>query len=231
MQATCGHEAGEALVRAGRRAASLGASEEADRAFVQAADLIDDPSVRAELLAEAGDAASGGARWQAASERYEQSIALLEAAGAPTRAARVTGQLGWSMWYSGDLAGGADRIEHALKVLADEEPDADLATLTEIYARLRYFLGDIDTAAERVERALEIAESLVVHDVLVDALNTKHLVLVDARQAGRGAGAGRAGDGDRTRARPDPSLLARALQPLLPVRCSRSPPRRYRDRP
>ncbi len=170
-------KAGEALVRAGRRAASLGASEEADRAFVQAAGLIDDPSVQAELLAEAGDAASGGARWQAARERYEQSIALHEAGGAPTRAARVTGQLGWSMWYSGDLAGGADRLEHALKVLADEEPDADLAALTEIYARLRYFLGDVDTAAERVERALEIAESLVVHDVLVDALNTKHLVL------------------------------------------------------
>ena len=170
-------KAGEALVRAGRRAASLGASEEADRAFVQAADLVDDPSVRAELLADAGDAAFGGGRWEAARERFEQSIALHEAAGSPTRAARVAGQLGWSMWFSGDLTGGADRIEQALKVLADEEPDADLATLIEIYARLRYFLGDIDTAAERVERALEIAESLVLHDVLVDALNTKHLVL------------------------------------------------------
>ena len=211
-------KAGEALVRAGRRAASLGASEEADRAFVQAADLIDDPSVRAELLAEAGDAASGGGRWQAASERYEQSIALHEAAGAPTRAARVTGQLGWSMWYSGDLAGGADRIEAALKVMADEEPDADLATLTEIYARLRYFLGDTDTAAERVERALEIAESLVLHDVLVDALNTKHLVLATRGRGGGGACADRACDCDRARARADARLLARALQPLVSVR-------------
>jgi class 3 adenylate cyclase/tetratricopeptide (TPR) repeat protein len=170
-------KAGEALIRAGRRAASLGASEEADRAFVQAADLIDDPSVRAELLAEAGDAAFGGGRYDAARERFEQSITLHDAAGSAKRAARVAGQLGWSMWFSGDLAGGADRIEQALKVLADEAPDADLAALIEIYARLRFFLGDIDTASERVERALEIAESLVLPDVLVEALNTKHLVL------------------------------------------------------
>ncbi len=169
--------AGEALVRAGRRAASLGASEEADRAFVQAADLIDDPSARAELLAEAGDAAFNGGRYEAARERFERSIALYEDAGLPKRAARVAGQLGWSTWFSGDLAGGADRIEQALTVLADEEPDADLAALIEIYARLRFFLGDVDTAAERVERALEIAESLVLPDILVDALNTKHLVL------------------------------------------------------
>jgi class 3 adenylate cyclase/tetratricopeptide (TPR) repeat protein len=170
-------KAGEALVRAGRRAASLGASEEADRAFVQAADLIDDPSERAELLAEAGDAAFLGGRYEAARERLEKSIGLYEDAGLRTRAARVAGQLGWSTWFSGDLAGGADRIEQALSVLADEEPDADLAALIEIYARLRFFLGDVDTAAERVERALEIAESLVLPDVLVDALNTKHLVL------------------------------------------------------
>jgi class 3 adenylate cyclase/tetratricopeptide (TPR) repeat protein len=170
-------KAGEALVRAGRRAASLGASEEADRAFVQAADLIDEPSEHAELLAEAGDAAFRGGRYEAARERFEKSIALYEDAGLPKRAARVAGQLGWSRWFSGDLAGGADRIEQALKVLADEEPDADLAALIEIYARLRFFLGDVDTAAERVERALEIAESLVLPDVLVDALNTKHLVL------------------------------------------------------
>ena len=170
-------KAGEALIRAGRRAWSLGASEEAERAFVQAADLIDDPSLQAELLAEAGDAAFGGGRYAAARERFEQSIALHDAAGAPKRAARVAGQIGWSMWFSGDLAGGADRIEQALKVLADEAPDADLATLIEIYARLRFFLGDTATASERVERALEIAESLVLPDVLVDALNTKHLVL------------------------------------------------------
>ena len=142
--------------------ASLGASEEADRAFVRAAELIDDVSLCAELLAEAGDAAFGGGRYAQARERFEQSIALHETAGSAKRAARVAGQLGWSMWFSGDLAGGADRIEQALQVLADEEPDADLAALIEIYARLWFFLGDTETAAERVERALEIAEALVL---------------------------------------------------------------------
>ena len=62
-------------------------------------------------------------------------------------------------------------------MLADEEHGRRPGGAIEIYARLRFFLGDTETAAERVERALEIAEALVLPDVLVDALNTKHLVL------------------------------------------------------
>jgi len=169
--------AGDALVRAGRRAASLGAHEEAGRAFTRAADLADDPGERAELLFAAGDAAFSGANWPLTEQRLEAAIALFDEAGLSHRAARVAALLGWSMWFAGDLAGGADRIERALEVLADEEPDADLAAIIEVYARLRFFLGDYETAADRVERALEIADALVVPEVLVDALNTKNLVL------------------------------------------------------
>ena len=198
---------------------------------MQAAELIDDVSVRAELLAEAGDAAFGGGRYAQARERFEQSIALHETAGSAKRAARVAGQLGWSMWFSGDLAGGADRIEQALKVLADEEPDADLASLIEIYARLRYFLGDIETAAERVERALEIAEALVLPRRASRCLEHEAPRARDARPRGGGARADRACDRDRAGARADPGILACALQPLVPVRRPRSAPGRTRDRP
>ena len=169
--------AADALVRAARRAGSLGAHQEAGRAFSRAADLVDDPADRAELMFAAGDAAFSGAQWQQVRERLEAAIALFDEAGLSHRAARAAALLGWSMWFGGDLAGGAERIERALEVLADEEPDADLAAIIEAYARLRYFLGDYETAAERVERALEIADALVVPDVLVDALNTKNLVL------------------------------------------------------
>jgi tetratricopeptide (TPR) repeat protein len=81
------------------------------------------------------------------------------------------------MWRNGDLDGGAERLDKALAVLADDEPDAEIAGLVEALARLRYFQGDPEGALTRVDRALEIAEALVAVPVLVDALNTKSLVL------------------------------------------------------
>jgi tetratricopeptide (TPR) repeat protein len=81
------------------------------------------------------------------------------------------------MWRNGDLRGGADRLAQALDVLADDEPDAEIAELVEMLARLTYFLGEHELAWDRVERALEIAESLPAPTVLVDGLNTKSLLL------------------------------------------------------
>ena len=54
------------LARAGERAASLGANEEAERYFAQAAELADDPLARAELEERAGRMAWRGARTEQA---------------------------------------------------------------------------------------------------------------------------------------------------------------------
>ena len=145
---------------------------------MQAAELVDDPDVEAELLTDAADAEFAGGRWLDSVELYERAAALLERTGFSHRAARLVGQVGVALWMSGDLEAGANRIAEALDVLADEEPDADIAMLVEHYARLRFFLGDFDTASERIERALEIADALVLPELLIDALNTKNLVLL-----------------------------------------------------
>ena len=68
-------------------------------------------------------------------------------------------------------------MEEAFATLADEEPGPELATLAEALARLRFFLAEFEAAKERVERALEIAEALVLPNVLVEAMNTKHVWL------------------------------------------------------
>jgi tetratricopeptide (TPR) repeat protein len=68
-------------------------------------------------------------------------------------------------------------MENAFAVLASDEPDADVATLTAQLARFHYFAGNLDTARERVELALETAETLDLPAVLAGALNTKSLVL------------------------------------------------------
>ena len=85
--------------------------------------------------------------------------------------------MGLAMGSSGDLAAGAERMEEAFAALADDAPGVELAELAEALARHRFFLADYEAAGERVERALEIAEALVLPNVLVNALNTKHLVL------------------------------------------------------
>src|SRR4029450_11500293 len=65
--------AGEQLARAGERAASLGASEEGERYFAQAAALADDELRKAELAEQAGRMAWLGAR-------YGRARALLDEA-------------------------------------------------------------------------------------------------------------------------------------------------------
>jgi class 3 adenylate cyclase/tetratricopeptide (TPR) repeat protein len=173
-------EASERLALAGERAASLAANEEARSSFEQAAELADDPLRRAELLERAGTAATATGPFDLAVDLFERAVELYHAEGATHAAARVSAWLGWATWIGGDLERGSELLEQAFEVLADEEPDADLAALAEARARLRFFLGDSEGAAERVERALEIAEALYVPAVLVDALNTKHLVLHNA---------------------------------------------------
>jgi tetratricopeptide (TPR) repeat protein len=113
-------------------------------------------------------------------ELFERTLELYQSVGETHAAARVSAWLGWALWMAGDLAGGSQRLEQAFEVLADEQPDADIAQLAEARARLRFFLYDVEGAATRIERALEIAEALYLPSVLVDALNTKHLVLHDA---------------------------------------------------
>jgi class 3 adenylate cyclase len=165
------------LTRAAERAASLAANAEAQHYYEQAAALSDEPFAEAQLLEQAGAAALLAGHVADARGLCERAIALYEAEGATHRAARVAARLGRVLWLSGDLAVGADRLEASFRVLADDEPDEDLAGLAAELARLRFFLGDLDAARERVERALEIAEALVLPEVLSQALNTKSLVL------------------------------------------------------
>jgi predicted ATPase/class 3 adenylate cyclase len=170
-------KAAERLALAGDRAASLAATEEALRYFEKAAALAEEPRWQAELLERAGNAAQEGGKYPQAIALYERALKLYRGEGDERRAAHVTGAIGITMGYAGDLSGGAERMEEAFAALADDEPGAELAELAEALARHRFFLADYQAASERVERALEIAEALVIPNVLVHGLNTKHLVL------------------------------------------------------
>jgi tetratricopeptide (TPR) repeat protein len=170
-------KAAEQLTLAGERSAALAATEEAQRYFEKAAALADDDLIRANLFERAGDAAHAGSRYDASLETLEAAAELYNAVGETHAAAKVTAHIGLVMWRQGDLRGAVDRMAGALEVLADDEPDEEIAGLVEMNARLTYFLGDHQLAWERVERALEIAEALPAPEVLADGLNTKSLLL------------------------------------------------------
>ena len=71
-------------------------------------------------------------------------------------------------------------MSEAWEVLAEDEPDADLAMLAAQLGRMLFFEGKREQAAEMVERALELAEALELPEVLSQALNTKAIILGSA---------------------------------------------------
>ena len=163
----------ETLTRAGARAASLAANEEAQHYFERAAELADDPLAEAELRERAGATAWASGRAEQAQAHFELALELCEAQGLTHPAARVAARLGEVEWRAGRLDEAIERMERAFEVLAGDEPDEDLATLAAELGRLHFFKGEIEIAADRVDTAIEIAESLWLPEVLSQALNTQ----------------------------------------------------------
>ena len=170
-------KARELLARAGERAASLAASEEALHYFEQAIELTGDPLRRAELHERAGRMAWTAGHAAAATAHDEEAIAGFESIGLTHPAARVSAALAEIVWQSGHIEEAVERMEAAYAVLSQEEQDADVAWLAAQLGRLVYFMGRTDEGLEHIEFALDIAEGLRLPEVLSQAMNTKGLIL------------------------------------------------------
>jgi class 3 adenylate cyclase/tetratricopeptide (TPR) repeat protein len=166
----------EHLTRAGERAVSLAANEEAQRYFEQAAELADGPFARAILHEQAGRAAYGAGRLDEAHDQLVRARDLFESQGETHPAARVSARLAETEWRQGRLEQALQRAEEAYGVLTTEEADEDLASLAAELGRLHVFNAEHDLAMERVETALDLAESLWLPEVLANALCTKGLI-------------------------------------------------------
>jgi predicted ATPase/class 3 adenylate cyclase len=171
-------KAADMLRRAGERAASLAASAEAERYFVQSAELADDPIARAELYERAGEMAAAAARLEEAKSDYQRAIELFEGEGATHPAARVTARMGDVEFQMGNLEQALEQMEKALSVLGGDEPDADFATLTTQLGRLHFFNGNIERATEMLEQGLALGEALRLPEVLAQALNSYGVISI-----------------------------------------------------
>jgi class 3 adenylate cyclase/tetratricopeptide (TPR) repeat protein len=168
----------EMLVRAGERAASLAATAEAQRAYERAADLTDDALVQAELYERAGMVSWLGGRGEDSKVCLERSIELYEASSETHAAARVAARLAEVMWNLGRLEDGLERMNTAFELLSQDEPDADLAWLAAQLGRFLFFGGQAALAVQRIEAALAMAESLLLPEVLAQALTTKAIIMM-----------------------------------------------------
>jgi predicted ATPase/class 3 adenylate cyclase len=178
-----------AMVRkASERAASLGASEEAQRYAERAIELTDDPVAIAELHERAGMMATVRVDIEGATEHFRRAIELFEAEGETHPAARVSARLGEVVWSQGRGIDALESMAASYRVLADEEPDADLAQLAAQLGRFTFFNGDTERAMEWIERALEIAEALDLQETLSEGLNTKALILLTLGRASEATG-------------------------------------------
>jgi class 3 adenylate cyclase/tetratricopeptide (TPR) repeat protein len=169
-------QARDALTRAGERAASLAATEEAARVFTAAAELTDGALEEAELRMKAGRAAYDGVAFEAAAAALERANELYGAAGSSRESAVALALLGNTEWqmHRGERA--IERMEEGLAALAGAEPDEGVAALAAELARAYFFRGDLEAAQERVEQAIDLAEELWVPEVLSNALNTAGLI-------------------------------------------------------
>jgi class 3 adenylate cyclase/tetratricopeptide (TPR) repeat protein len=166
----------EMLTRAGERAASLAAGEEAQRHFEHGVDLADDPLVEAALRERAGEMAALGLRHDEAEAHYRHALDLLEQQGKTHPAARISARLGEVEWSAGRLDDAIGRMERAFAVLSADEPDADVAALATQLGRLQFFHGNLDRSSELLEFGLSAAESLLLPEVVAQALNTSGLI-------------------------------------------------------
>jgi class 3 adenylate cyclase/tetratricopeptide (TPR) repeat protein len=170
-----------ALIRAGERAASLGASVEAQRYFEQAAELADGPEAEAAALMRAGEMSTQAGDGARAETLFGRGVALYEGLGATHAAGRATAWLAYAEQLRGDLQAAIERMERAYEVVGDDEPDADLAFLLTRLGGAHWFAGNRELAADRTERGLEIAEALRLPEVLTRGWNTKAMIAAPHR--------------------------------------------------
>jgi predicted ATPase/class 3 adenylate cyclase len=171
-------KAGELLARAGARAASLGAPDEGQRYYEQAAALADAPLLQAALLEQAGRLAVNANRAFDARERLELALALYTEAGDERAAARASAALADVDFDEGRLEEGAARLEKAVAQLEQGKPGRELAAALAQLGRTRVLAGHSEAATAPLERALTLAERLQLPEVFVEALTSKALMVL-----------------------------------------------------
>lgn len=180
------------LERAGDRARTLAAPEEAHRYYERALDLAPDEVDRARLAEQAGTMARRAGA-------YERGVTLLELALELADAREEHGDLARVAARLGDLRSELGRLEEAVELMisvhdrvAEGRQDANVAELANSIATAVYVQGDTDAALPWLEQSLVAAEAAGAWDVMGRALNVKGMLLHGRHRPVEGVGLMRA---------------------------------------
>jgi predicted ATPase/class 3 adenylate cyclase len=174
-------KAHSALARAGERSASLGALGEAMRYFEQAAELAGAPEEQAAALLRGAQMALRDGKAKHASSLLETAVALFESVADTHATARASSWLAHAEMRLGKIQEAIALLERTYGIVADDEPDADLALLFNRLATAHTWAGNVDEAARWNERALDVAEALQLTEELVRGWNTRAILLSSRR--------------------------------------------------
>jgi adenylate cyclase len=164
------------LIRAGDRAASLFAYEEASAYYRRALEALEtpavDPGARPRILDRLGDAAFAHGAVGEARARWIETLALVRDGGDHRRVADLHRKIGVAAWTAGDRDDALVHLERGLAALDGDADNREAARLHQELARIHVRLGNHERAMELAERALTLAERLGAAEVVADAYNT-----------------------------------------------------------
>ncbi len=176
LRATAVHH----LERAGDRARSLAAIEEALRYYERALELTDDESERARLSEAAGVAAQLAAKFERALEHLVRARTILQERGDRSGVARVAS---WQVETLMDLGRLDDAFALSEFASNGDEPDAEQARLAASIAMIPINYPELgEPAGPWLERAARDAEATGAWDVLGRVLSLKGAALAGERR-------------------------------------------------
>jgi class 3 adenylate cyclase/tetratricopeptide (TPR) repeat protein len=160
----------EALRRAGRRAAAIGASDSAERAYRSALELARDEDERRELQHLTGQMALRAGRFEEALALLDEVVDAHAEAGRDRELAVATTDLASVLRALGRIEDAIARLDIALDRVDRDALDPDVARLNHDLGTAYLFAGRHEEALEPLERALRAAEALELPDVLSQAM-------------------------------------------------------------
>jgi class 3 adenylate cyclase/tetratricopeptide (TPR) repeat protein len=168
----------QTLTRAGERAASLGAAEEAQGYYERAIELASSELERADLEDRAGVMAWRRGLVHAAIDRFESAHAAFTRAGDDRRAAGVEVHRADIAVAQGQLKAGAARLRTAYDAISHDEPNETIATVAAHLGRMLSLMNLYEEAEPYLEAALAAAEELRLQEVYSQALNSKAIAMM-----------------------------------------------------
>jgi adenylate cyclase len=177
------------LVRAGERAHSLFAYDEAQRCYRRALERLqrddDGGALRSAVLEKLGDAAIAHGALQEARAYWQEALAL--AGGDRERAAELHRKSGAAAWAAGEKDAALEHLAMGLAVLGGDLRRPPAARLYQEFGRIHFRLGEHEASMQWAKRALELGLALCAHDVISEAYNTLGVAMARAGDIERGA--------------------------------------------